>query len=69
MRPCTGRNSGRNRVVIAGEEFTGRGESRGTTGGESRGTTDGASAEEAPPDDTSASAVLVPQPIALPRAG
>jgi len=55
------KNSGRNRVVIAGEEFTGRGESRGTTGG--------ASAEEAPPDDTSASAVLVPQPIALPRAG
>lgn len=55
------KNTGRNRVVVAGEEFTGRGASLGTTGG--------ASAEEAPPDDTSAGADLVPLPIPLPRAG
>ncbi len=55
------KNTGRNRVVVAGEEFIGRSASRRTSGG--------ASAGKAPPDDTTAGADLVPQPIALPRAG
>jgi diguanylate cyclase (GGDEF)-like protein len=55
------KNSGRNRVVVAGEEFTGRSASSGTT--------DGTSAGDAPPDGPSAGADLLPRPIALPRAG
>jgi diguanylate cyclase (GGDEF)-like protein len=51
------KNSGRNRVVVAGDEFTDRRTTGGTTAG------------DVPPGDTSAGPVLVPQPVALPRAG
>jgi diguanylate cyclase (GGDEF)-like protein len=60
------KNSGRNRVVVAADEFAGRGAANGTAGGD---TTGRAAAGEASPDGPSDDAGLLPQPIVLPRAG
>jgi diguanylate cyclase (GGDEF)-like protein len=53
------KNSGRNRVVVAGEAFTDRDASSDPPGDTSGGTPDGG----APPDGSSPGADLVPQPI------
>ncbi len=65
------KNSGRNRVVVAGDEFTGRGAANGTAGSGTTGsgTTGRAAAREASQDGPSDDVGLLPQPIVLPRAG
>jgi diguanylate cyclase (GGDEF)-like protein len=60
------KNAGRNRVVVAAEEFAGRGAANGAAGSDTSGR---AAAGEASPDGPSDDAGLLPQPIVLPRAG